>query len=557
MLTIHKAIIHETPIVDKKRPWKRAAIVTGSFLLVLLIGSAVFLAVEWPTATFIRSTNALAQLKVFGFPQSVVKTTVSVGGENIPITFKNEMIFPSNKLNVATPATVSVTLERSPWISWLVGRTETIQRRIVTPTARILNEVAIGSPGDPVVAYFSRGVRTVSVSGANGTKIVNLSTSLTKVSLLNDIGTSKAGTLHIAAVSDSWETLPIPTKLVYFRETSKSPIAVISPNTTNLSPSSTITVTLSQPISTAFGSKLPNIVPAINGANSLNGQWKHETPYTLMYTPSQPDFWPSEAFTLKFPVSVSVALPNGGLSPVGSTLNLQGVQPSITRLQQLLAHLNYLPLTWTPAPGDPATATVADLAQSALIAPNGTFSWRWSMPSNLTSLWTQGSYNVITQGAVMAFEQFNHLDTNGLANPLLWPTLIQDTIANTIDPHRYSWINVQKQRPESLNLYENGTVVFTGLDNTGIPGLTTTVGTFPIYLRFVQDYMSGTNPNGSTYHDLVHWINYFIGSEAVHGFARSQYGFPQSLGCVELSVSDAAIIYPQVHIGTLVTVVAQ
>lgn len=157
----------------------------------------------------------------------------------------------------------------------------------------------------------------------------------------------------------------------------------------------------------------------------------------------------------------------------------------------------------------------------------------------------------------MSFEQFNHLDTNGLNNPLLWPTLLQDVVANKTDPHRYSWIEVEKQRPEMLYLYENGSMVFSTLVNTGIQGLNTTDGTYPIYLRFVQDYMSGTNPNGTTYHDLVHWINYFLGSEAVHGFVRSQYGFPQSLGCVELPVSNAAIVYPQVHIGTLVTIVPQ
>jgi lipoprotein-anchoring transpeptidase ErfK/SrfK len=176
------------------------------------------------------------------------------------------------------------------------------------------------------------------------------------------------------------------------------------------------------------------------------------------------------------------------------------------------------------------------------------------MPSPLTSLWQQGNYNVITKGAVMAFEQFNGLDTSGLANPLLWPTLINDVLTNKVDPHRYSWIEVNKILPQKLTLYENGSVVLTSLTNTGIKGLSTTNGTFPIYLRFKENYMSGTNPNGTTYHDHVYWINYFLGSEAVHGFPRAQYGFQQSLGCVELPVSTAATVYPQVHIGTLTTI---
>jgi lipoprotein-anchoring transpeptidase ErfK/SrfK len=66
--------------------------------------------------------------------------------------------------------------------------------------------------------------------------------------------------------------------------------------------------------------------------------------------------------------------------------------------------------------------------------------------------------------------------------------------------------------------------------------------------------MNGTNPNGTTYHDLVHWINYFHGGQAVHGFVRASYGFPQSLGCVELPVATAQVAFSDLAIGDLVTV---
>ena len=59
-------------------------------------------------------------------------------------------------------------------------------------------------------------------------------------------------------------------------------------------------------------------------------------------------------------------------------------------------------------------------------------------------------------------------------------------------------------------------------------------------MRYPQNYMTGTNPDGSTYDDLVQWINYFNGGDAVHGFVRGSFGFPQSLGCVELPVPAAA-----------------
>ena len=67
--------------------------------------------------------------------------------------------------------------------------------------------------------------------------------------------------------------------------------------------------------------------------------------------------------------------------------------------------------------------------------------------------------------------------------------------------------------------------------------------------------MSGTNPDGSHYSDPgVPYVAYFNGGDAVHGFVRGSYGWPQSLGCVELPYGAAAVVYKYDPIGTLVTV---
>ena len=97
-------------------------------------------------------------------------------------------------------------------------------------------------------------------------------------------------------------------------------------------------------------------------------------------------------------------------------------------------------------------------------------------------------------------------------------------------------------------------MVLTSAANTGIAEDPTADGTFPIYVRYTVNYMNGTNPDGSKYHDLVHWINYFNGGDAVHGFVRGYYGYPQSLGCVELPVSVAETAFSDLAIGDLVTV---
>ena len=91
--------------------------------------------------------------------------------------------------------------------------------------------------------------------------------------------------------------------------------------------------------------------------------------------------------------------------------------------------------------------------------------------------------------------------------------------------------------------------------NTGVSAAPTALGTFPVYLRFTSQTMSGTEPDGTHYSDPgIPWVSYFNGGDALHGFIRSSYGWPQSLGCVEMPFASAATVWPHTPIGTLVTV---
>jgi hypothetical protein len=69
------------------------------------------------------------------------------------------------------------------------------------------------------------------------------------------------------------------------------------------------------------------------------------------------------------------------------------------------------------------------------------------------------------------------------------------------------------------------------------------LGTYPIYVRYTFNYASGFNLDGSYYDDPVYRIDYCDGGDAGHGFVRASYGFPQSLGCVELRVQTAQIAF--------------
>jgi lipoprotein-anchoring transpeptidase ErfK/SrfK len=188
----------------------------------------------------------------------------------------------------------------------------------------------------------------------------------------------------------------------------------------------------------------------------------------------------------------------------------------------------------------------------------GNFAWRWpTLPAELTSQWTQGSPGEITKAAIMSFENQNGMTVDGLAGPEVWATLLQDVATNKVNANPYVYVLVSKVLPENLTLYDNGAAQYTNIPvNTGAPGADTTDGTYAVFEHVTSSVMKGTNPDGTTYDDpAVPWASYFNGGDALHGFVRAQYGFPQSNGCVEMTVANAGMLWPLTPIGTLVTVV--
>ncbi len=188
---------------------------------------------------------------------------------------------------------------------------------------------------------------------------------------------------------------------------------------------------------------------------------------------------------------------------------------------------------------------------------SGSFVWRYpALPAVLRSLWSVGTNNVVLKGALMSFQNAQgDLATTGSMNTPTWQALVRAVLDKQRDPQNYNYVYVSKAQPEHLELYENGRVTFHTLVNTGVYAAPTVAGTYPVYLRFTVTTMSGLLPNGKPYHDTgIPWVSYFNGGDALHGFIRSSYGFPQSLGCVEMPFAEAATLWPHTPIGTLVTI---
>jgi lipoprotein-anchoring transpeptidase ErfK/SrfK len=228
---------------------------------------------------------------------------------------------------------------------------------------------------------------------------------------------------------------------------------------------------------------------------------------------------------------------------------------STLRLQQILAELGYLPMTWTPGAGAgvPAGSAAAQLA-AAYTPPPGTFSWDKGYPSALHSFWGQGKENTLDRGAITAFEADHALPTDGVVGTTVWKALLAAAAKHQRNTHGYSYAIAKQNVPQRLTIWHNGHVVFSSPANLGISIDPTPVGTFPVYEKLPFQVMQGTNPDGSHYADPVSWVSYFSGGSAVHYISRGSYGFPQSLGCVELPYTAAKEAYPYLPYGTLVTV---
>jgi len=304
-----------------------------------------------------------------------------------------------------------------------------------------------------------------------------------------------------------------------------------------------ISITFSSPVS--LGSVTPTLAPAVAG------RWVQASSTTVRYDLAAP-LIPSSSEVVTVPGGPhGVRAKDGGLLPESTSFTFTVADGSFLRLQELLAELDYLPVTFTPIGSPQSTVDAAE-------AQYGSFAWRWpNLPANLTSLWVQGEPSVITKAAVMTFENQNGLAVDGLAGPEVWTMLLQDAATTKVDSSPYTYVLVSKVLPENLTLYNDGTAQYSNIPvNTGAPGADTTDGTYPVFEHVTSSVMKGTNPDGTTYDDPdVPWASYFNGGDALHGFVRAKYGFPQSNGCVEMTVADAGMLWPLTPIGTLVTVV--
>ncbi|MGH3303772.1 MAG: L,D-transpeptidase family protein [Streptosporangiaceae bacterium] len=335
-----------------------------------------------------------------------------------------------------------------------------------------------------------------------------------------------------------------------------SPIHVvaISPSNqaTGVDGANPIIVTFSGQVSPS--SAKPKLTPSVPGDWTVAGD-------SLEFEPTTP-FGQSTTVTILIPGGPSgVHAAGGGLLTAALTAQFTTAPYSQAGLAVLLAQQGYLPMSWVPQRIDPAMTQLANpdpAAQTpqgqAYDPPPGTFSFDPGYPSTLQAGWVPDQANVILQGAVMAFKSEHNMTIDGSLTPQLWAALFQAQQLHQQNANGYTYAIASKGSPETLTIWHNGQQVLQSLANTGIGVAPTVDGTFPVFERFLNTIMSGTNPDGSHYSDPVSYVSYFNGGDAVHYFPRGSFGSPQSLGCVELPYTEAQQAYPYLTYGSLVSV---
>ncbi len=119
------------------------------------------------------------------------------------------------------------------------------------------------------------------------------------------------------------------------------------------------------------------------------------------------------------------------------------------------------------------------------------------------------------------------------------------------------WIEVNLF-DQTISVYDHRNLVFATLIASGVEPFWTRPGVFQIYEKLDTTPMRGSfeaDRSDAYYLEDVPWTMYFDKARALHGaYWRAKLGFPQSHGCVNLSVGDAHWLYNWANLGDYVYV---
>ncbi len=515
-------------------------------LAVLLVGGLAVVLVT-SHSSLKQDPSALANVKLPLGGGTIQSVSVVTGphAKPIPVDIRGKQVWPQGRIPAGEQVSIRVVVKHPGWNSWLTGKTETLNLTMRTPSAAVRHRYLTLKGNAPLQVSFKQPISMVAYgTSASDLKRRELASPTNTITLPRS---ATAGSIWVASAPRNWETAQ-PQLISWFPQGSGASVVAYPSPGQAIKANTPIQLTFNKPVSKALGNSMPALTP------STQGSWKKLNDHTIVFNPS--------GYGYGLGSNVNVTLPHGarlvGGQQSGTADGGQWKVPggSTVRLQQLLANLGYLPLKFKYH-GDTPAANPAAQEEAAVAPPKGSFDWRYpNTPSQLRGMWAPGAFGTMTKGALMAFENDHAMTADGVAGPAVWKTLINAAVTGHRSTFGYTFVMVNREgSPQSLTLWHSGKTVMSTAVNTGIASAPTAAGTFPVFEHLPVTTMSGTNPDGSHYSDPgIQYVSYFNGGDALHAFTRAQFGFPQSLGCVEMELGAAGQVYPYTPIGTLVQV---
>ena len=195
--------------------------------------------------------------------------------------------------------------------------------------------------------------------------------------------------------------------------------------------------------------------------------------------------------------------------------------------------------------------------------PKNSFGWAFELLPVMKS----PGYNAAQTGRqVMPFEVVTIYNTQIMDNeewymigPDQWlegrkvaRVIVNTTIPQGVTANR--WIDVDLAE-QTLAVYENNQLIFATVIASGLEPFWTRPGIFQIFEKKETETMQNNDMTDFYYLDNVPWTMYFDGARALHGaYWRTRFGYPQSHGCINLSVGDSHWLFNWATVGDWVYV---
>ncbi len=219
-------------------------------------------------------------------------------------------------------------------------------------------------------------------------------------------------------------------------------------------------------------------------------------------------------------------------------------------------------------PGDGSRVGVGPIFQGLQFSspPKNAFGWAWdntdirSEPSYASTDLIIGTLHQYDKVQVYSVQNVEGTEWN-LIGPDQWveARTVAVVFPNTTPPEGVTtgrWIDVDLAE-QTLAVYENQNLVFATFVATGREMFWTRPGLFQIYKKKELENMRGFNGDPANFYYLenVPWTMYFDKARALHGaYWNPKLGFPQSHGCVNLSIGDSAWLFKWANEGDWVYV---